>query len=171
MFAYRDGDMFFLRTIFGRIFQHDGSCAHTGIDTIVAESGVIAFCVFAQFGEEVFFFCADDRLLHREFAIDTHPSIDVVDTILIRGGTFHGEFDFRKASSLITQIDVFEFCARSETVVFVEGKEVDVGLHFESDGIFLTTLGFVELHIDRLGAVVEVIVKHGFATGEEQSQS
>ena len=168
-FADRHGDMVFLRSVFRRIFQHDRSAGLAEVDTIAAKVDVLRLSSAAQGSEDLVFLIADLGL-GAEFAVHPGPGVDVVNAVLVGRVGLDGETHLSKAFLLVAEVDVLQFGAGGELVVFVESQEVNVGLGVESDGICLTSR-VVEFHIHSLGAVVEIIVEHGFTAGEEESQS
>ena len=138
--------MVFLRSVFCRIFQHDRSAGLAEVDTIAAKVDVLRLSSAAQGSEDLVFLIADLGL-GAEFAVHPGPGVDVVNAVLVGRVGLDGETHLSKAFLLVAEVDVLEF-----------------------GGICLTSR-VVEFHIHSLGAVVEIIVEHGFTAGEEESQS
>ena len=150
-FADRHGDVLFLRSVLCRVLQYDRVIGLSMIDTVVGQIHIVVVSTIAERGEDFALLLADFGVGDIEFAVHSRPGVDVVDAILIGGGVIDGEFDLCETLLLVAEIDVLEFSARCKTIVLVEGKEVNVGLCVQPDGICLTSR-VVEFHIHSLGA-------------------
>ena len=114
--------MLFLRSVLGGIFQEYGAGRLAEINAIVREFEEVGSAFSFEIGKHVGETCTYGEVFLLELSVQSHPSIDGVEFVLVGRAVFDRKSDFGEAFLLVTEVDVLEFNTCCEAILFVEGR-------------------------------------------------